>query len=132
MKICELKGYKVDRCSFVNKINGAQKLELTHKYSYNVGYAPNNTCKGEFTAEVADKDDPDKFGITVVITGMFSTAPGTEKELLHLQTYDALFPYVKSFVTTFTSNAGIPPIYIPYIDISDQNIYRVEMPKGKG
>ena len=63
---------------------------------------------------------------------MFSTAPGAEKEVLHLQTYDVLFPYVKSFVTTFTANAGIPPIYIPYIDISDQNIYRVEMPKGNG
>ena len=57
MKVCELKGYKVDRCEFVNKINGAQKIELTHKYSYNVGYAANNTCKGEFTAEVMDKEE---------------------------------------------------------------------------
>ena len=132
MKVCELKGYKVDRCDFVNKINGAQKIELTHKYSYNVGYAANNTCKGEFTAEVMDKEAPDRFSITVVLTGMFATAPGTAKEVLHLQTYDALFPYVKSFVTSFTANAGIPPIFIPYIDISDQNIYRVEMPKGNG
>ena len=59
-------------------------------------------------------------------------APGTQKEVLHLQTYDALFPYVKAFVSSFTANAGIPPIFIPYIDISDKNIYRVEMPRGNG
>ena len=132
MKVCELKGYKVDRCDFVNKITGAKKLELTHKYSYNVGYSANNTCRGEFTAEAADKETPENFGITVVISGMFGTAPGAEKEILHLKTYDALFPYVKAFVTSFSANAGIPPIYLPYIDISDQNIYRVEMPKGNG
>ncbi len=56
------------------------------------------------------------------------TAPEMEKEILHLKTYDALFPYVKSFVSTLTVNAGIPPVMIPYVDISGQNIYRVEMP----
>ena len=132
MKACELKGFKLERCEFVNKINGVQKLELTHKYSYNVGYAANNTCRGEFTAEVGDKEHPENFSFTVVLSGLFATAPGTAKEVLHLKTYDMLFPYVKAFVTTLTAGAGIPPVYIPYIDISDQNIYRVEMPKGNG
>ena len=37
--------------------------------------------------------------------------------------------YVKALVSTITAGAGIPPIYIPYIDISDKSIYRVEMPR---
>lgn len=130
MKVCELKAFKLERCEFVNAVSGAQKLELTHKYSYNVGYSANNTCRGEFTAEVGDKAHPELFSFKVVLTGHFATAPGTEKEILHLKTYDMLFPYVKAFVTSLTANAGIPPIYLPYIDISAQNIYRVEMPKG--
>ena len=129
MKECDLKSYRIEKFDFVNRVNGAQKLELTHKYSYNVGYSSNNTCRGEFTAEVADKAHPESFSIVAVVTGLFSTAPGTPKEILHLQTYDMLFPYVKTVITTFTASAGIPPLYIPYIDISDKNIYRVEMPR---
>ena len=128
MKELELKGYKVNEVQFVNKIQGNRKLELANKYSYNVGYSKVNTCKGEFRAEVYDKSAPDQFSITVVLEGFFTTAPNMEKEILHLKTYDALFPFVKSFVATLTVNAGIPPVLIPYVDISGQNIYRVEMP----
>ena len=130
MKYCDLKTARVERCEFINRVNGSQRLELTHKYSYNVSYAGNNTCRSEFTAVIADKAHPETFSLTVVYLGMFETAPDTAKEILHLKTYDMLFPYVKSFVSAFTAGAGIPPIYIPYIDISDKNIYRVEMPKN--
>ena len=128
MKEIELKGYKVTEVRFVNKVQGNQKLELSNKYSYNVGYSKVNTCKGEFRAEVADKNNPDQFSITVVLEGFFVTAADMAKEVLHIRTYDALFPYVKSFVSTLTVNAGVPPVMIPYVDISGQNIYRVEMP----
>ena len=128
MKEIELKGYKVNEVRFVNRIQGNRKLELTNKYSYNVGYSKVNTCKGEFRAEVFDKNDPEQFSITVVLEGFFVTAPEMEKEVLHLKTYDALYPFVKSFVASLTVNAGIPPVLIPYVDISGQNIYRVEMP----
>lgn len=128
MKEIELKGYKVNEVQFVNKIQGNRKLELANKYSYNVGYSKVNTCKGEFRAEVFDKADPEQFSITVVLEGFFVTAANMEKEILHVKTYDALFPYVKSFVSSLTVNAGIPPVMIPYVDISGQSIYRVEMP----
>ena len=128
MKEIELKGYKVTEVRFINKVQGNKKLELSNKYSYNVGYSKVNTCKGEFRAEVADKNDPDQFSITVVLEGFFVTAADMGKEVLHIKTYDALFPYVKSFVSTLTVNAGVPPVMIPYVDISGQNIYRVEMP----
>ena len=131
MKEILLKGYKVESFEFVNKVAGERKLELTHRYSYNVGYTPNNTCRGEFKAVVSDKEHPELFSLTLVVTGGFTTAPGVEKEILHIKTYDALFPYVKSIVISFTASAGIPPIYIPYIDISDKNIYRMEMPRPK-
>ena len=93
-----------------------------------MGYSKVNTCKGEFRAEIFDKETPEQFSITVVLEGFFATAPNMEKEILHVKTYDALFPFVKSVVATLTVNAGIPPVLIPYVDISGQSIYRVEMP----
>ena len=128
MKEPELKGYKVSEVRFINKIQGNRKLELTNKYSYNVGYSKVNTCRGEFRAEVTDKNCPDQFSITVVVEGFFVTTGDMAKEVLHVKTYDALFPFVKSVVASITVNAGIPPVLIPYVDISEQSIYRVEMP----
>ncbi len=125
----ELKSYKITAINFVNSLDVPTKLELNYQYSYNVGYSAHNTCRGEFKAEIKDKKLADKFSLTVTVAGIFTTAPGVAKEVLHVKTYDALFPYVKALVSTMTASAGIPPIYIPYIDISDKNIYRVEMPR---
>ena len=129
MKEFELKNYKVQNLQFVNSLDRPTKLELNYQYSYNVGYSNHNTCKGDFKAVIADKKLSDKFSLTVTLSGIFTTAQGVAKEILHVRTYDALFPYVKAFVSTFTAGAGIPPIFMPYIDISDKSIYRVEMPR---
>ena len=136
MKEFELKSYKITGLDFVNSLEKQKnfleqpiKLELNYQYSYNVGYKNDNTCRGEFKAAIKDKKLADKFALTVTVAGDFSTAPGVAKEVLHVKTYDALFPYVKALVSSFTASAGIPPIYIPYIDISEQSIYRVEMPR---
>lgn len=124
----ELKGYKITSVSFENKITGNKKIELGNKYSYNVGYSNNNTCKGEFKAEISDKTSSELFNITVVMEGYFVYEGQPSKEELHVLTYNNIFPYVKSAISTITANAGIPPVMIPYVDISQQSIYRVEMP----
>lgn len=128
MKEIELKGYKITEIRFVNKIQGNKKLELNNKYSYNVGYSKVNTCKGEFHAEIFDKGAPEEFSIQVVLEGYFVIHEDLPKEILHVKTYDSLFPYLKAAVSSITVNAGIPPVFIPYVDISGQSIYRVEMP----
>ncbi len=131
MKEFELKLCKVETCEFVNKLPPKEKIELNNKYSYNVGYSKLNTCTGEFRAEITDKNFPERFRLIVTMKGFFVTAEGVSKEILHIKTYDAVFPYVKAFITNLTASSGIPPIYIPYIDISNQSIYRVEIPKKK-
>lgn len=121
-----LKLYKASQINFVNKLENGTKIEIGNKYSYNVSYAPNNICKGEFTLEVADKKDPEKFGIKVVVVGIFEFKEGLEKEKIHVKTFKELFPYARALITTVTSNAGIPPIIVPAIDIESQSIYRFE------
>ena len=126
MATVSLKGYKVDKINFVALLENGTQVKLANKYSYNVQYAKNNMCKGEFDIEVYDSNNPDKFKVAVVMSGIFSFNDGETKERIHANTFKALFPYVKAFITTITANCGIPPIMIPDIDIDNQEIYRID------
>ncbi|MBQ6152390.1 MAG: protein-export chaperone SecB [Ruminococcus sp.] len=127
MSMVNLQGYKVDRIEFVSLLENGTKISLGNKYSYNVQYAKDaNMARGEFDIEVHDKDNPDKFKIRVVVVGIFSYLEGSKKELIHAETFKALFPYAKALVTTVTANCGIKPIMIPEIDIDNQQIYRFD------
>ena len=130
MSKANLKAFKVTKIEFKNDIKEQKKIELGFGYSYNVKYSNQNTCVGEFSVKVTDKSNPDEFSIQITALGIFSFETGTQKEILHVETYNDLFPYVRSFLTTITSNGGIPPIIMPFIDISKKEIYRFEMGKN--
>ena len=126
MATVSLKGYKVDKVEFVAMLENGAKIQLGNKYQYNVQYAQNNMCRGQFDIEVFDRDDPEKFKVHVVASGIFAFPEGEKKERIHAESFKSLFPYVKAFVTTLTANCGIPPIMIPDIDIDNQEIYRID------
>ena len=77
------KGFRATEIEFVNKCENGAKLEFETKYSYNVKYSNNNICIGEFSVEVSDKTNKDKFYIKAVIQGMFGYNPEVKRELLH-------------------------------------------------
>ena len=129
MKTVNLKSYRCTQLQFNNNLAPNKKIELTNKYSYNCGYAKGNICRGEFKVEVSDKEDPKNFGITVVMVGVFECEEGLAKEKLHVESFRELFPFVRALVATMTTNAGMPPVIIPAIDIEKQEIYKVEMPR---
>ncbi len=120
-----LKGYKVNELRFVSKLEGG-RVELGNRYSYNVSYAANNTCRGTFNITVEDKNNPDKFSITLVMDGFFAFEDNAQKEKVHVQSFKELFPYARALVTTLTANSGIAPLILPSIDIESQDIYRFE------
>ncbi len=127
MSNVNLQGYKIDKIDFVNLLENGAKIKLGNKYSYNVRYAKeNNIARGEFDIEVHDQNDPDKFKIHIILVGIFRYDPAVKKEEIHADTFKAIFPYAKCFITTVTANCGIPPIIIPQIDIDNQQIYRFD------
>ena len=128
MKNVNLEGYHISKLNFTNKLDRPTQLELNFSYNHNVSYARNNTCQGEFTATITDKKHSQKFGLEISVVGIFRHNPNASKEVLHVATYDELFPYVKALVSSITATSGIPALYIPYIDISNQSIYRMDMP----
>ncbi len=127
MKDFELKLCRVESVEFINKLPANVKIELGTKVSYNVGYSKINTCQGEFKAEISDKNNPERFHIVIVMKGYFIIKSDISKEKLHILTYDSIYPFVKAYVANLTSNAGISPVYLPYIDISDKSIYKMEV-----
>ncbi|MBR3779901.1 MAG: protein-export chaperone SecB [Clostridia bacterium] len=126
MKNITFKTFKASEIEFVNKHENGTRIEFENKYSYNVKYSPNNTCIGEFTVEVNDKANKDKFHIKAVVLGIFTYNSESPKEVIHVETYKELFPYVRTMISSLTVNAGIPPVIIPNFDIESQNIYRFE------
>ncbi len=126
MKNITFKTFKASEIEFVNKHENGTRIEFENKYSYNVKYSSNNTCIGEFTVEINDKANKDKFHIKAVVLGIFTYNPESQKEIIHVETYKELFPYVRTMISSLTVNAGIPPVIIPNFDIESQNIYRFE------
>ena len=127
MAIVNLQAYKVDKIEFANDLENGTKISLGNKYSYQVQYAVNkDVAKGTFDIEVHDKENPDKFKIHVIVVGIFAFDSSEKKELVHTETFKALFPYAKSLITTVTANCGIQPVIIPTIDIDNQEIYRID------
>ena len=127
MSIVNLQAYKVDKIEFANDLENGTKISLGNKYSYQVQYAVNkDVAKGTFDIEVHDKENPDKFKIHVIVVGIFAFDSSEKKELVHTETFKALFPYAKSLITTVTANCGIQPVIIPNIDIDNQEIYRID------
>lgn len=122
-----LRGFTVTEFSFANKTQNGTKIKLGNQYNYNVKYAQNNTCLGEMSVHVYDQNDPEKFFIKLSLRGVLTFDPAAQKEQLHIDSYKVLFPYARAFITTFSANAGIPPIYIPEADIESQSIYRFDL-----
>ncbi len=131
MKGLSLKAYKVSNIELKNKMPGATKLELKNQYSYNVKYGNNNTCEGIFTVKVTDKAGNENFGINATVQGIFQYEGELVREKVHVDSFNALFPYARALVTNLTAMAGMPPIIIPPIDIENQEIYRIEMNPNK-
>ncbi len=128
----KMKGYKVSEISFVNKHENGFKTELDKKISYMVKYNGTNICIGEFTAEMFDKNAPEKFRIKVILNGMFEYEPSIIKEKIHIETFKELFPYVRSVISSVTVNAGLPPMIIPAVDIESETICRYDPGNLKG
>lgn len=130
MATVELKMYRAKEVSFFNKVENGTKIEFENKYSYNVSYGQNNMCKGELSVSALAKDAPDKFGVKVVIEGVFRFEENEKREVIHVASFKELFPYAKAMITTVSANAGVPPIMVPAIDIEKQSIYKFDGSKN--
>jgi len=129
MSLVRMHGYQIKEYAFKNALSAGEKINIESKYSYSVKYSQNDRALGELSATVCDKDAPEKFSIKVVAQGIFSFTSGAEKPRVHVETFKALFPTVRSYIAMVTAASGIPALMIPDIDIETREIYSFERPK---
>ena len=127
----QLKATRADSITYVNNMQGPGQLKLGFKYSYNLRHAAPGMAKGEVTITAEDKEAPDKLSVTVKQSGIFALPTDMPREEAHLETFRILFPYASATLTATTSIAGVQGIVVPRIDISEENIYRVEFKPPK-
>lgn len=124
MKGLVLKTYRITDIRFQNHAVAAGKTKLETKYTYQVKFANNNTCRAEMKVSVSDQANPDTLVVDLTIIGVFEIPAEHDKELLHKETFKEMYPYARSAVSTISSATGILPIIIPSVDIDSQDIYR--------
>lgn len=123
----EMKAYKVAKIEFNNKVNGKVQLKLKNKVSHQVKYSGNSFCEATLDVLVSDPENPDILNMKLSVVGAFEIKNKIEKEFLHVETFNELFPFAKALAATISVNAGVPPIYLQNVDITKQEIYRFDM-----
>ena len=124
MKSLILKTYRITDIQFQNHTTANGKTKLETKYTYQVKFGNNNTCRAEMKVSVSDKDNPDTLKIDVTMVGIFEIISEQDKEMLHKESFKQLYPFAIAAISTISSNTGILPIIIPDVDIDSQDIYR--------
>ena len=130
MSIVNIVGYQAKEFSIKNSLPTGAKISMQTKYSYNVKFADSSShCRGEITCELCDKDNPENLSLRLVMDGIFTYKPGSQRAHVHVESFKALFPYARSYVSMVSAASGMPPIFLPEVDIESQNIYSFEKPK---
>lgn len=99
--------------------------KLNYKINSNIKqFEENNIQKYKVTMIFQISSKNDEINLYVEICGIFAFQPGedtgkvTNQRILERNTLSILFPYLRSFISTFTAQAGINTIIIPPININ--------------
>lgn len=106
--------YKLQDMQFFNKLETPGQIQLENNFSFSVDYnAPCTRCVAKLYQCVKDKaaDNNHKFFVSVELIGVFDiTGPVSEadKRLIHVQTYQQVFPYAEVLVKQLCAAGGMP------------------------
>lgn len=105
-------------------VSGELKVNLQYRLSFNEKDAHNYIV--EFFIEI---EKADKLQLSLKAVALFATQESINKDFkqssfANLNSPAIAFPYVRSFVTTFSTNAGLDPIILPSFNFANatQNV----------
>lgn len=121
----QLVSIQVSEVSLKTDVNFDPALTASNELKINLNHRAHtiNEDKKIFLIEFNLSIASDRFTLKVVFKGMFSNSFEIDKDFLDSQfvTLNApaiVFPFLRSFVTTLTSNAGYQPIILPAINFA--------------
>lgn len=101
-------------------ISTNQEVTLTPNFKRQINKIDNNTAEVRLFFDI-DKNEDLPFEIHVELVGSFELKNWESEELLPVMstnTVAIMFPYLRTIVSSLTTNANIPPYIIPIINIA--------------
>ena len=124
--ILEMKLIKADEVTFVNRLAAGSRVTFSFRYNHQLRYPAPGIAHAELSVMAEDKENPDKFKLKLVQTGVFSVPDDMSREDIHVATFSEMYPYMAALCNTVSAAAGVPPIRLPKIKINSENVYRID------
>ncbi len=113
----KLEDIYISECSFKRSESDISDLKLNLHIDKHIDILiPNERYKVSLSVQV-DEDDA-RLSIFVNCIGIFSIQNQPNQDLIHKNAIAIMFPYVRSYVSTISTQPGMMPIVIPAINIT--------------
>ncbi len=113
---------------FVNFLVTESHLSLRRAdgYEFQLSLIPSGilfSSKGQFQLQIqfeaTDANNQAEIKLTTLATFTYANIPSVENSPFLLQNAPAIvFPYIRAYISTLTTQAGIPPIVLPTLNLS--------------
>ena len=109
-----------------NEIKKMGQLQLKSNFNFSVKYAPDNSrCVATIYQSFEDKSADQAFSASVTLEGIFSCREmetEEDKKAVHLQSYEALFPYLQAAVGQLFASTGIPGFLVKKMELDQSRV----------
>ena len=118
----ELLTFKANSITFENKVPNGTEIKLNKQFSYNVNYfGEENRCVGVLDFRISD-EQLRPFSIRVELEALFGYGEDDEREDIHTQSFEQLFPFLRQIIHSVTAMSGVPGLIIPAVHIDKNSI----------
>lgn len=92
-------------------------IDIKFKINKNTSYDKDKMIV-DLETEIFEKNDKYPFYMVVVVRGIFSIENNDERINFEPNAIAILYPYIRSIVSTYTSQANIMPLILPIINVN--------------
>ena len=126
-------GYRVEASSFKNnEMKKGPVITLTPNIQMDIKKDPKTLTLTITVVVEGTEEKPTPFDLMTRIKGSFEIVEDSlDINKMRIESSRVLFPYVRSYITTYTALCGIPPYILPVIDFEAAPIGRAPAPQAQ-
>ena len=118
----ELNTFKVSSINFENRVPNGTEIKLNKQFSYNVNYfGEEKRCLGKLDFRISD-EELKPFSIRVELEALFTYGDEDEREDIHTESFEQIFPFLRQIIHSTTAMSGVPGLIIPAVHIDKNNV----------
>ena len=113
----------ISQLHFVNNIEGTSMNQLDLSVELDNNLEANNeddSFVSKLHCKIYDKKGQETFNISIELIGIFNVEEQLDLTNTSVNSFAMmiLFPYIQSYISTLTTVAGIPPLYLPNLPVT--------------